>query len=635
LECIQDFSLDVEKVIITIPNTVGLFEEKGEFTLKAEVSRVEAKPYSYVYDYIVRTELANHMDQKWLLEARAVAKTKAENNGTKLYEDEEFQEFLLIEMDPTDMDTPKTIWDYTKLMGEYVYEFYCKATMKEAKIPKGVQTKKGYYPDLFQSVMATEGLLSEMFKEGVLHASLSAVYHTAEKVNIYNSCFGNFEGALVRAPFMESRFSKLPTGSGGATGGIPTSSMRRVISPKLASIAAFFAFACYDETSINRAYALLQKNMEYGDKIEKEEDVFMDELQLLISRKYGNYLFDQNKMDDGTNFVNNVVKVVNRIHHSLTTKAEFRPSKGQDIVLSRLLSHLFRTLCSDMVEIYVSHGCNPRCRKFTFFSHPGLREMIVHHHDRKGAGKGAGTLMPVPLLLEYIIILIAEGKVKVRTSHYFRGKPFELYPFEDTGTWGKGRTHYPRPKTNKIRYWYHCVGLNDGKKDVYMRLPELVNVILFKMDCPWDSESGQVRRVWPELGTRLSLSNPEKLWEPGGVSVGVGTDVDVGVGGNAKTKEKAKGKVAKKTKKKVGATKMNKKTKGKGAKKTKKKSGATKKNEVKQVQEEEIQEQDTSSSEEATVMEDEANELMIVQEHQDQPQDQDQVSSDEEDWKKR
>jgi hypothetical protein len=540
LECIQDFSLNDEKVIITIPNNRDHYEGVGEFTSN-DACMADEKPYSYVYDYIVRTELAVHMDQSWLTEAHGVATKKAKKDGRELYEDVEFTKDVL-----TDLER-ETVFKYTKLRKEYVYEFFCKRTLDEAKFPKIVQKSYGHFPEMFQPVMVTQKMMSEMYTDVGLHATLRFAFHSHR--NTYESLFGTFENALVGAPFIENTFSKLPVGvHKNVGGGIPVRSMRRVISPKVASVAAFFAFACYDETSLNRAYALLQKNMDCGDKIKDEETLFKDNLVLLFGKPRGNYLFHQTIMEDGVGFVTNVVNVLNRFGLCLFGSAEYSPNDGEHNLLGRLNSLLFRTMCSDIVEIYVSHGGYPRCRRSIFEYHPDLSKLKKLYLDvGKGNTFDDGKLQPVPLLLEYIMKLIDDGHVLVRTTHYFRKNPFALFPFEDKVTRGKKRTEQPRPKTNKIRYLYHCfglkeIGLEDGlEHEVWMMLPELVNVILFRMKCPWDSvpfshsgnkvNLGQVITLWPSPNMYIEISNPLHLWGNEPITSLKGKGDDRGVGG--------------------------------------------------------------------------------------------------------
>ena len=530
LECIQDFSLDNVKVMLHINHD----RQEGVGGFKVDVSgQVELKPISYVYDYIVRTLLAKHLEQNWLTVARKEAMKQAVKHGREMYEDGDFKE----DVDDKKNDRDK-VWAFTKLKKEHVYEFFCKATEAEAKKPEKKDIS-GYYPDLFQPVMATERLLSEMYMEAGLQSILRAAYESKEKEALYKSVFGNFEDALVSAPFLENTFTRLPVGIHmGKSGGIPVKQLRRVLSPNFASVAAFFAFACYDETSLNRAYALLQKKMDCGDKIKDEKKLFSEDLVVLFPENRENYLFNVTTMDDGAKFVKNVVDPLNRLAYCLSKHATYRSAKkGENILMSRLQSHLFRTMCSDMVEIYVSHGCYPLAERSIFNSHPGLNIMIKHHHEEK-KDTDPDRLMPVPLLLEYIMNLIAESYVLVRTSHCFRVNPTALHPFEDVATKGKTRVVHARPKTTEIRYLYHCFPLKVGLKDVYMTLPELVNVILFRMQCPWDSDDvGQLKREWPAPMTQITLPNPEQLWDTPVKNV-QGKDT-VSVGGSAKTKKKS------------------------------------------------------------------------------------------------
>jgi hypothetical protein len=510
LECIQDFPLDGSKVIVEINNYRDRPEGAGGIAVNLNLQdQFQEKPISYVYDYIVRSELANLLEQPWMTAACEKAKKQAEKESRNIYEDADFKE----EVEEERKNRHK-VWAYTKLKKEYVYEFFSKATEAEASKEKGRRPKsRGFYPEQFQPVMATERMLSEMYKEAGLQSFLRAAYEKKDLRSLYESLFGSFEDTLASAPFLENTFSKLPTGVHTETGGIPVKLLRRVLSPSLASVAAYFAFACYDETSINKAYALLQKNMIFYDKLEDEDAPPEKDLQMLFRDSLDNYLFHQTTMEDGSNFVNNVVKPTNRLAFCVSKHARTRPpGKGTTAMLSRLQSHLFRTMCSDIVDIYVSHGCYPRCGRSISNLHPDLITLIKRHHEVE-----RDPIRPVPLLLEYVMKLIAEREVQVRSSHYFVVNPPRLIPYDGNAAQGKKQVVYDRPKTNEIRYLYNCSGLmnrSEPPEPLYVTLPELVNVILFKMLRPLDSGGvGHVIREWPASGSQIIFSNPAMLWD--------------------------------------------------------------------------------------------------------------------------
>ena len=79
---------------------------------------------------------------------------------------------------------------------------------------------------------------------------------------------GNFHSAIKVIPFLEGVSSTLPRYSN------PIDQFRRVISTRLAAVASFFGFACYDMESIKMAYALLQKSTYVGDDLKVKYVVF-------------------------------------------------------------------------------------------------------------------------------------------------------------------------------------------------------------------------------------------------------------------------------------------------------------------------------------------------------------------------
>jgi hypothetical protein len=395
LECIKDFPLNNEKIVIKIP-----YNEHGKFITEPSMPPASTQPYiNTVYPFIVRTELANFMTQQWLKEARSATIKEADEEGRDVYLQTDFDQHI----NPDEEEASENIFTYTKLDNRFVYEYFSEDTIRRANVPDSVR-RNGVFPDMFHSVMVTSNFLSKMYSEPVLQAILRQAYSASSKTKAsYNERFGNFENAVQNAPFLQNEPKRLPQGvHTGKGGGIPVTLLSNVLSSKLASVAAFFSFACYDERSINGAYALLQKDMNCGDIIKHQETLFPQGLVFLCENKNENYLFIETVMDDGKLFVTNVVNMVNRLADCMNSYASTSPAKSDvSVTLQRLQSHLFRTMCSDMVEIYVSHGCYPLCEKSTLGYHPVLGAMAKRH----------AKMQPVPLLLEYIIHLIAEKKL--------------------------------------------------------------------------------------------------------------------------------------------------------------------------------------------------------------------------------
>jgi hypothetical protein len=238
--------------------------------------------------------------------------------------------------------------------------------------------------------MVASKMLRNIFQEKELYSYLLSACSRRDLNELYTTTFGGMDEALIRAPLFENPASALPLGSHKG-GGIPYKNLRRILNHKVAAVACFFALACYDAQSINFAYALLQKRMECGDVIRDEEELFPNhELVNLFDNEGKSYIFEQFRLEVGNMFVKNVVDPANRFMEFLHLNAKFGRGNARPNQLGHLQYFLCRTLCSDLMEIYASHGGYPRSTVLTLTAHPLLKILIAKHEGKR---------KPIPLLL--------------------------------------------------------------------------------------------------------------------------------------------------------------------------------------------------------------------------------------------
>jgi hypothetical protein len=162
-ECIQDFSLDGnDKLTISIP-----YKQKGGFI----VDRPDLVKSTYgksVFPFMVRTDLASHMEQPWFKEAYAKANLIATEDHGNTFEDSEFEDDVR-----EGIAIASNVFKYTTHASKGVYGYFCDATLWQAKQPRD-QKKLGFFPDVFQPVMLTSRLLRELYTESDLQSLLHA-----------------------------------------------------------------------------------------------------------------------------------------------------------------------------------------------------------------------------------------------------------------------------------------------------------------------------------------------------------------------------------------------------------------------------------------------------------------------------
>jgi hypothetical protein len=313
------------------------------------------------------------------------------------------------------------------------------------------------------------------------------VGHVKKKAD-YTEVFPvDLEKALPLIHYLEATVSQLPIGAK-----IPQTEFRRVVSTSLASIASFIAFAVYDEMSFHCLSVLLMKQS--GESIPNQvESLQVHNLRHLAKETAADqqYLFSNEMLDYGLDFVTNVVSVMTHFADALKELQRDDPFRCDTLKkvyqLGRMQGHLFRTLASDVVEIYVKHGCFPRRTKDCQKHHPLLIEWM--------AKRDIISKKPVPLIFEYFILAMAQKKVQVASSHVYNTSRKMIHTKRDgeivapplAPDDARRATEKKRTTTRTIRYYYKLVGdpTDSEAESEWLTLPEVFNVILFGLTNPW------------------------------------------------------------------------------------------------------------------------------------------------------
>jgi hypothetical protein len=467
--CIEDFDLQIE-----VPVT---FTAKGEYITKCDENFLTTEPVNLVVPYLIRTVFHSSLKVSNRMAAYKLAAKASDKQ--RPFDQVEFQKNLPDWM----RDHQNNIFNVSTFQKEYLYQYYCKATedVIHDKQWKKSNTLRGF-PEQYQVVMVASQLLKSVFEEECFCAKL--ISDMKRKEDEYKEVFeGGLENALPLVHYLEGRVNQLPVGAK-----IPQTEFRRVINNNLASVASFLAFSAYDQLSFHCLLVLLMKQT--SETIPGCTIMFPSGLSPLVEGKGPGeqYLFQNERLDDGADFVKNVVGVLIRFGDYLKILKDdpFQQDKnGRVYHIGRIRGLLFRTLASDVVEIYVSHGCYPNCTKDCQEKHPWLMELLETEKE---------SHTPVPLLLEYIILAIMHGKVKVAASHVYNRQNNlvsttlnnkNIAPEgQESATTASGRK---RPLTRSIRYYYQLVGAQEYNRDLekWLTLTEVVNVILLGYQNPW------------------------------------------------------------------------------------------------------------------------------------------------------
>jgi hypothetical protein len=506
-----------------------IFGENGVFTVEPG-DWMEKEPENQVLDYMIRTGWCSAVLKGPRLKAsRTIGKyDRHHREDVKAIAEGRVNELKNLQAN--------SIFNFTKFDPGFVYRLYHpsvekqyqtdRASKEKSKEKKVTESYKGS-PEDFQVLMVASELMKQVFGEECMQPILQHRVNDEGKKKTYEEAFGSKEAALKNVPYLEANTGCLPI-----LGKIPVAEFRRCISPNLAAIVSFFAIAIYDESSFNLALVLLMdESLQTGTPIPQAQKLFGDEFEydeLRLRNGVQMSLFEHDTVDEGANFVENVVEPLNKYwdyvwfngKHLLKAK---RRKKGDEMPLTenekvvdkqRIQALLFRTTASDLVEIIVSHGLFLRMTSDCEEKHPWLMDLF--NYQKK---------WPIPLLLEYIIIAIESGKIEIGSSYLYRRshkKGHNLIRFRaPVQALVKDANGNSRPKIRDIRVLYYLVGAKviTGRKDSkqhkdfkeWLKLPEVVNVILFGMRNPF--VAAQEEAQWIEWTPDFPNTDKRvKLW---------------------------------------------------------------------------------------------------------------------------
>jgi hypothetical protein len=447
--CIDKFDLE-KQVTVT-------FETEGFFTVKPE-GFFDNPPGSLVQTFLVRTALQSYIEAggggvKQSRKAAADAAIKEQNLKRKLlYEQEELDGFLSV----VQGSQRPNVFRWTSFSKNHLFQFFCKESERvygnigdPAK-----RTSEKLCPEMFQILLVTSQLLKHMFAEDCLKPSLLS---TVQVTKGLEHMFGTNEDVLQKVHVLEATPRCLPL-----TGRFEPKNFRRVLNTKLAATAAFLAYAIYDEMSFKLALALLQTTL-VRPTVNEVFKAKVNNVTSLAEVPEGvelkSYLFVHERLETGHLFVENMVYVANRLAEFLESCANFGPAK-KATSKTRLTALLFRTLCSDLVEIYVGHGCFPSCSADCRERHPwlhALQERMKKKH-------------PVPLMVEFIILAIYNNAIQVAASHIYQkgnklidNKVIAIAEEEATTAEEEATKHRQQ---KDIRYWFKLNNISVSRDDL-------------------------------------------------------------------------------------------------------------------------------------------------------------------------
>jgi hypothetical protein len=472
--CIDKFNLDEENIEVT-------YKSEGAYTINRNEDFLQKEPVVLVLPYMIRTLFHSILDKSDRMNAFKIACEK--KKICPPFEKNELRDNL----PEWKKKHPRNIFNVSTFSKKYLYQFFCEETESVITAKKWAKNMahKGF-PEQYQVVMVASHLLQSVFGEEGLHATLMSDLQRKEKE--YKAVYGSLDNAMPLVHSLEAKTGQLPVGAK-----IIQKEFRRVISSNLASIASFIAFAIYDQESFNYLSVLLMKQT--PEELPNEHKAFPSGDMIFLALpdevevEREQYLFNNERLDDGNDFVANVVQVLTHFGEFLKTldKDPFRHDGLARVhSMERIQGLVFRTLASDLVEIYVLHGCYPDCTRTSLERHPRLMEFMK---------KFKGKHKLVPLLFHYIIFAIQYGTVKVASSHNYNSQGTLQITMRDTkqiDPVGQKDIKTPngikRPATRDIRYYYQLAGAakpNGDTFDEWLTLTEVVNVILFSVLNPW------------------------------------------------------------------------------------------------------------------------------------------------------
>ena len=400
--CIEEFNLE-KQVTVT-------FEEEGFFVIEPPDSFADIAKGPQVQEYLVRTALQSYLDGPKSRKALAdtAVKEKGLNNDT-LFARAEFQEFHKM----LHGSSKDNVFKMTSFSWKHLFRFFCQSTeqLYRTQGDPSKATSEKLSPEMFQILFVTSQLLKHIYAEECLKDTLVNIIN--QSMTTLEPTFGSKEAALKNVHLLEATPQCLPL-----YGKFDPKSFRRVLNTKLAATATFLAYAIYDSLTFKLALSLLQTPLAHPN------------VNAVFERKVGDieplaaevenvepksYLFVHDVLELGGLFVENMVNLANRLAEYLQLKANFGVGKNP-VSKRRIGALLFRTLCSDLVEIYVGHGCFPNCSKDCRKRHPWLHQLQDKFKKKN----------PVPLMLEFIILAIENNAIQVAASYIYTAKGNKL-----------------------------------------------------------------------------------------------------------------------------------------------------------------------------------------------------------------
>ena len=447
------------------------FTEHGDFKCSPTDLRTK-EPEKHVADYLIRTAYSSCVMMK--SERKKQFDAKKDTLDFPKLEAENFA-------NERKKKSNDNIFHITSFQPSFLYGLYHNLTIEHIEGDKKINDDWSGNAEVFQLVMVASKMLEHMFKDEMMSREKMKA-----NLDSYINAYGSEDEAMKKAHLLEASMGALPTSNK-----IPKDQFRRVINSNYASIACFFALAIYDEDSFRFAHCLILEPRT-GIRIPHMQRLFGDGLVRMRNdteeeEKSITWLFEHKKMDDGPDFVKQVVDVLNRLAHFMECEQRCFGTSKKVYDKTRIEALFFRTLASDLAEIYVTHSRNPLIKKEWKEWHPWLSDLVKHNKQKH----------PVNLLLEYIMLAIDQGKIQVEPSHMYNSqKKLATQIGPEQTTPGVPIPKDGRPKTRDIRYLYK---LMDAKKVTpstkerqeyleWLKLTEVVNVILFATKNPFVKE---------------------------------------------------------------------------------------------------------------------------------------------------
>jgi hypothetical protein len=314
----------------------------------------QSEPINFVWEYVVRTGCSEK-----IFNCRKKEIEQAKKEDQVLDNKEQLAQLAAQKIQEWKMNGNNNIFHFTKFDSTYAYQHFHPSVQQICD----QEEEFDCYPELYQVVMVASELLRSIYSEECLKTVLARLMKPS--IKIFIETFGSVDLAIEKVPFLEGPHAVLPMVR------VKASEFRRSISTALVGIASFFAYAIYDEMSFYLALVMLMgEHMLSGQPI--PDTSFLQHENLEDNRLGINnsvWLFDSQTLDEGEVFMENVVEVMNCFSKVLIDKKKDlkreesertkKPQK-QEVETKRIAQHFYRTLTSDFVEIYVSHGLRPR-----------------------------------------------------------------------------------------------------------------------------------------------------------------------------------------------------------------------------------------------------------------------------------